>query len=29
MKDSTFCGQCGNQLQDTWIEKTRKKNYSV
>jgi ribosomal protein S27AE len=29
MKDLTLCGQCGNQLQDTWIEKTRKKNHSV
>jgi hypothetical protein len=24
MKDSTFCGQCGNQIQDSWIEKSKK-----
>jgi hypothetical protein len=28
-KDSTFCGQCGSQLQDTWVEKSRKKNSRV
>jgi len=26
MVDATFCGKCGNQLQDTFIEKARKKN---
>lgn len=27
--DASFCGHCGNQLQDTVLEKTRKKNLGL